>query len=258
MEDSTKNKSKIINQAPKFLQEILPYISPRIFDLIDIPTVTLNMAKLSYQYLFSIGVEEIKKDFQPFLPSGITFKKDEKDEMISDKDIGEKILEIYFLQILRPGKIFLDLRSNLFNKKSGNIQWKPNGIYCVLEESFRHGLVNLYKGFYLNDEVLYFKGMFQIGLISETDPPEIKTKMKSIFDAHFGDGNQEQVIFKLEKFSESFHQIFDFIYQQQKKLSPDFVYLGIYLVALYEHLEKLPVALNVRKSFINALEKVSK
>ena len=78
-----------------------------------------------------------------------------------------------------------------------------------------------------------------IGLIADTDSEESKQEMINIFNDHFGDENQESVKFEMKHFMDSFHKIFDKIFHQKKSLSEDFVYLGIYLVTLYLHLEKL-------------------
>ena len=62
---------------------------------------------------------------------------------------------------------------------------------------------------------------------------------------------------EMKHFTDSFHQVFDKIFHQEKKLSEDFVYLGMYLVTLYLHLESLDVPLNVREAFQKAQSKAS-
>ncbi len=254
MEDSSK-KSKIIDSAPGFLKDILPYISPRVFDLIDIPTVVLNMGKISYQYMFSKGIERGKSGLEKFLPSVISFSAIDGDAL-STKEKGEAILELYFLQVLVGKKIFLDLRPGRFREEAGGLIWSPNGLHCDLKNDFQTGLVNLYSGFYQNNQDSYEKGLAQIGLISEGDTQEERAEMMRIFNDHFGDGDQEAVKFEMKHFVDSFHQIFDRIFHQHKKLSEDFVYLGIYLVTLYLHLEKNGEALNVRAAFNRAYQKI--
>ena len=254
MENSTKNKSKIIDSAPGFLKEILPYISPRIFDLMDIPMVAMNMGKLSYQYLFSKGVSDIKDNLKENLPEGISF--DElAGEPKSKKEIGEALLELYFYQVLSGKKIFIDLRPSCFEKMNGGVKWTPNGLHCQLDNSFQMGLSQLYQGFYEDDYALYERGLFAIGLLNDQDSEDTKKEMMSIFNNHFGEGDQESVKFEMKHFTDSFHQVFDKIFYQQKRLSEDFVYLGIYLVTLYLHLEKLDTPLNVRKAFTAAKER---
>lgn len=254
MEDSSK-KSKIIDSAPGFLKDILPYISPRVFDLIDIPTVALNMGKISYQYMFSKGIERGKSSLEKFLPSVVSFSSIDGDSL-SNKEKGEAILELYFLQVLVGKTIFLDLRPGRFKEETGGLIWSPNGLHCDFKNDFQTGLVNLYSGFYQNDQDSYEKGLAQIGLISESDTQEERAEMMRIFNDHFGDGDQEAVKFEMKHFVDSFHQIFDRIFHQHKKLSEDFVYLGIYLVTLYLNLEKNGEALNVRAAFNRAYQKI--
>ena len=253
MENSTK-KSKIIDSAPGFLRDILPYISPRIFDLMDVPIVALNMGKLSYQFLFSKGVSSLKNDLYNYLPNEITF--DFTHGKSSEKEFGESLLELYFTQILVGKGVFLDLRPKCFSVNNGSAIWSPNGLHCELSSNFIKGLQKLYTGFYLKDADLYKSGLIEIGLISLNDSEETQSEMMKIFNEHFGDGSQEDVSFEMKHFTDSFHKVFDKIFHQNKQLNEDFVYLGIYLVTLYLHLEKLGGSYNVRRAFMTAQSKV--
>jgi len=243
-----------MESAPGFLKEILPYISPRVFDLMDIPTVALNMGKLSVQYMFSQGVEKAKGDLDGFLPEKIGFEST-KEGSVDPKEKGEALLELYFTQVLLGKTIFLDLRPGRF-KEGDFLEWSPNGLHCRFNKNFHRGLSNMYIGFYQDKTELYEKGLGQIGLISSQDSEGDRNEMMKIFNEHFGDGNQESVSFEMEHFVSSFHQIFDRIFHQNKKLSEDFVYLGIYLVTLYLNLEKNGEALNVRAAFNRAYQKI--
>ena len=53
MEDSSKKSERFIEKAPGFLKEILPYVSPTLFEIIDLPQASIKMAKLSY-HIYSI------------------------------------------------------------------------------------------------------------------------------------------------------------------------------------------------------------
>tara|TARA_B100000886_G_scaffold334999_1_gene291393 strand:- start:656 stop:1432 length:777 start_codon:yes stop_codon:yes gene_type:complete len=258
MEDSSK-KSKIIKNAPAFLQEILPYISPRIFDLVDIPKVALNMGKLSYQYIFSTGITTIKDDLLSDLPRGLYFENPNgAQDSLTDLNVGEKILELFFTQILVGNSFFLDLRSSRFEQISDKLIWSPNGLHCKFSENFQHGLKNLYTGFFHDNDDLYKKGLEQIGLISSGDTEEMKQEIMDIFANHFGDSNQEKVVFRMSHFTDSFHSVFDRIFEHKKKLNEDFVYLGIYLVTLYLHLEEIDEPMDVRKIFNIAFKRFEK
>jgi hypothetical protein len=255
MENSTK-KSKIINNAPGFLKEILPYISPRIFDLVDVPAVAINMGKLSYQYFFSKGISKAKDHIHHYLPEKISFNE-VCGSNITKREYGEQLLELYFTQVLLGGIVFLDLRSKVFSKNNEGVIWSPNGLYCEFDKKFITGLKNLYEGFYLNNGQQYELGLMEIGLINKNDSSETREDIMSIFKDHFGGGDQGEVVFKIDKFMNSFQLIFDRIFHQNKKLSEDFVYLGIYLVTLYLHLEEIGEPLNVRESFNRAFEKLN-
>ena len=45
--------------------------------------------------------------------------------------------------------------------------------------------------------------------------------------------------FKIEKFEDSFYKIFYFFLKNKVRVGKDFMFLGIYLVTLYTHLEHL-------------------
>ena len=215
------------------------------------------MGKLSYQYLFSRGVKDLEILAAPFLPDTIAFNGIAND-IITDQDRGEAILELYFSQILSGQKVFLDLRPARFNLVNKKMKWIPNGLYCQFDHVFHQGLINLYSGFYQQNDELYEKGLNELGLISNDDNADQRDEIKNIFSDHFGANDQTKVKFEMNHFVHSFHLIFDRIFHQQKKLSEDFVYLGIYLVTLYLHLGPLETQLDVRKSFFRAHDRIIK
>lgn len=75
-------------------------------------------------------------------------------------------------------------------------------------------------------------------------------ELKSLFYAHFGPGDQSIVKFKVSQFSESFYELFHFFVTNKVELEKDFIFLGIYLVTLYMHLEDLGESCDVRAVFL--------
>ena len=133
----------------------------------DIPLVAMNMGKLSYQYLFSKGVSEMKSNLEGSLPEGISFEY-YNGEPKTNEEIGEALLELYFYQVLSGEKVFLDLRPSCFEKADGGLRWTPNGLHCQLDHKFQEGLSELYQGFFYGDDnSLYEKGLLKIGLLHE-------------------------------------------------------------------------------------------
>ena len=73
-----------------------------------------------------------------------------------------------------------------------------------------------------------------------------------LFLDHFGAGEQTAVRFEMAHFTRSFHAVFVRCRERGVQLHPNFVPLGVYLAALYEHLEGLDVPLDVRAAFAAA------
>lgn len=60
--------------------------------------------------------------------------------------------------------------------------------------------------------------------------------------------------FKLKDFRDSFHEIFLSCKNARTTLHPNFFALGLLLSSLYENLESLGVAFNVREIFLETLK----
>lgn len=153
---------------------------------------------------------------------------------------GEFILQIYFAQLYATDTTILDVRSTSFG---ANQTWVPKAIYYRWNKEFRSGICELYRGFYHNDPALFESGLKRLNL----------SHAGELFKAHFGEGSQDAVTFSLQHFKKSFHAIFLSCKEHRSKLHPDFFALGVYLVCLYEHLEKIDIPLDVRSAFNRAV-----
>ncbi len=152
---------------------------------------------------------------------------------------GDRVLEIYFAQLLGCDVNILDLRTSAFTDKTS---WAPAAIYYRWDHVFREGIQQMYRGFYHDDSELFLRGLRGLDL----------EHAAAIFRTHFGAGSQDAVRFELAAFKKSFHAIFLSCKERRTKLHPDFLALGVYLVCLYENLESLAVPLNVRRAFLKA------
>ena len=72
---------------------------------------------------------------------------------------------------------------------------------------------------------------------------------KDIFTQHFGEGDQRAVTFELSHFHDTFHQTFTRCLEHQVHLHGNFLALGLMLACLYENLETLGVACDVRAAY---------
>ena len=223
------------------------FVSPVFFDVVPTFGMASAFASIAKDYADKTKFERVREQVAKSLedPLKIAIAKTRGEDLLAslshDKKIerGEKVLEVYFRQLLTCETGILDLRSSSF---SGTATWHPNSIYYRWKPDFRSAIAGMYRGFYLGDDAAFNQGLRELNLLHAADK----------FRAHFGSGSQEAVTFKLSEFKKSFHAIFVSCKENRAKLHPDFFALGVYLVCLYEHLEALGVPLNVRASFIKA------
>lgn len=154
------------------------------------------------------------------------------------KRLGEAVLRVYFHQLLTDAPTLLDLSGARFRAEEPVAWWAGPG-HVVWSASFQAAIRRLYAGFYLDDETEMNGGLEALGLASAA----------ALFRRHFGDGDQTAVMFSVEHFVSSFHEVFMHCKERGIRLHSDFLPLGIYLATLYEHLEGLKVPLDVRSAF---------
>jgi hypothetical protein len=181
---------------------------------------------------------------------GITLSEEESDSERAPcgeslgKDRGDRVLRLFFLQILREPTWFLDFRSIAFVERSGgSLQWSPQPYYYEFSPKFLSGIRMLYRGFYSGDESLFDQALIELRLM-----PAKKSLVR-----HFGTGDQTSVTFQLKTFQNTFTEVFEECAREKVKLETDFFVLGIALLSLYENLESLGKPLNARASFEEAL-----
>ena len=104
---------------------------------------------------------------------------------------------------------------------------------------FINALRDIYRGFYRGDDALFRSGLAALSL----------TQSEDLFRRYF---SGDRVTFRTADFISTFHQIFQRCKQARVALHPDFLPLGIYLAALYDHLEDLAVAVDVAAAFERA------
>lgn len=239
---------------PKFFKDVLNHIPTIALKSLDWKEVIKEMGPM----VFKVGTSSLEDKNMQSLKK-LNFKNVQilkKFDHISKNELtekekqlkGELIIKLYFSQFTNKDGLILDLRSTHFKMDNNNLIWKPNNSWYQLDDNFRESIINIYKGFYFNNNQLFELGLESIGLTKELNQSK-KEELKNLFFAHFGPGEQEMVKFELESFSESFYKLFHFFVTNKIKLHKDFIFIGIYLVTLYMHLEKLNLKFNVRKCF---------
>lgn len=156
------------------------------------------------------------------------------------RQVGDRILEIYFTQIFAGDETILDLRGDSFSTSEGaSLQWRPKAFYVQWEPDFLKGLRDLYAGFYLDEAARFDAGLLQLGLQDSGDALVI----------HLGSGDQRSVRFETSALHSSFHDTFLACRDRGVALHRNFLALGIYLVCLYDVLESLELEYDVRGAF---------
>jgi hypothetical protein len=153
---------------------------------------------------------------------------------------GQRILELYFGQIFASHVTILDLRASSFSVDDAAwLSWDPRAFYVEWQAEFLSGLRDLYAGFYLDDDPRFQRGLVTLDLEHAGD----------LMLSHLGGDDQRRVKFEMGKFQSSFHEMFLRCRDRGVSLHRNFIALGIYLVCLYEVLESLGLALDVRDAF---------
>lgn len=152
-----------------------------------------------------------------------------------------RVAELYFHQLFRGDVTLLDVRASAFSQGHERLLWHPSGWSCRWAPEFIEPLRDLYRGFYGRDDAVFMRGLRALSLEHSAD----------LFRAQFG-GGQTTMRFATADFVRSFHEVFVRCKRAGTKLHPDFLALGIYLAALYDHLQELDVAVNVTAAFERA------
>ena len=155
---------------------------------------------------------------------------------------GQLVLQLYFEQILGCDAALLDLRGARFAARRDDFVWTPMRGFVRWDPAFLDAIRRMYSGFYAGDEAVFRAALSALHLEAAAD----------LFLDHFGAGDQTAVRFEMAHFTRSFHAVFLRCRDRGVRLHPNFVALGVYLASLYEHLEGLGVALDVRRAFAAA------
>lgn len=223
---------------PPFFKEIFKHLPNVLFDLISWREMLSEITILSNRLLTNNGATEARLEIEKILTANIVLTK-ELPEGNLEIIHGEKILKLYFLQIMKGHKVFLDFRPKYFSSDLQKISWNPNGLYAQLDDAFLEGIRKVYKGYYHNDDNLFTEGMLESGLIKKEWDELRKIEVMDVFKKHFSNGRDEKIAFNVETFKNSFAQIFKTLVKNKIKLDKNFLYLGIMLVTLYITLNEI-------------------
>ena len=246
---------------PGVLKELSKHVPTILFQAVEWNALAQELPKLSRRIIQKEGYQELFKDTQAKL---LPFNIELSNEAVSSQTLkgnewaGEQILTLYFAQLYSPRGLFLDLRSQYFKSVDRKLIWHPTSFWTSLDEDFRQGLLQVYEGFYLENEDLYYKGLKAIGLIQPNWKDEDKKALGDLFKNHFGGALHEKQSFDLDHFQESIVKMSEFMLNKKVKIPKDFLYVGVYLVGLYSTLEEVGESLPVRDIYLKAKDLAQK
>ncbi|MBC7712453.1 MAG: hypothetical protein H7177_03895 [Rhizobacter sp.] len=236
---------------PPFFKEIFKYLPNALLDLISWREMLGEVTVLSNRLLTNKGALEAKIDAAKIVTPDIVLIDEFSGENLKFSH-GEMILKLYFLQIMKGQKIFLDFRPKHFSGAENKIQWNPGGLWAEMDQEFSEGIRNVYRGYYNNDDQLFAQGMIESGLVKKEWDESKKSEVVEVFKKHFSNGRGEKIAFDMDVFKESFAQIFKTLVKNKIELDKNFLYLGIMLVTLYITLDQIGGSYDVSTLFHEA------
>ena len=104
-----ENKSEKLKDAPGFLKDFLPFISPKLFEIINIPELSIKFSKMGFNFLFNQGVRERSKKLLENLPATMELLSDDsifsQKQISSKKEMGESVLTLFFTQAFKTFRV---------------------------------------------------------------------------------------------------------------------------------------------------------
>ncbi len=152
---------------------------------------------------------------------------------------GQRVLEIYFAQLLHHEAAVIDLRVDRFLGAGDALIWRPGRYWILWDVAFLDAIRRLYRCFYSGDDAGFEAALAELDLSAAGET----------FRHHFGEGDQRAVRFDPKRFHASFHEVFVRCRDAGASLHPNFLGLGCYLAALYDHLGALGGSYDVRGAF---------
>lgn len=159
------------------------------------------------------------------------------------REIGHRILEIYFGQLFQSERAILDLRAqSLALSEPGRLHWHPSALYIEWEPRFLEAVRDLYVGFYLDDEGRFDRALLALDMGDSAD----------VLISLLGRDDPRNARFESAAFRANFHEMFVSYRDRGTALHRNFLALGVYLICLYDALECLGGRFDVRAAIERA------
>ncbi len=238
--------------VPNDLRQLLSFVPTRGYDAIEWRPLLRRLRQISWQLTRGKGVRALAASTGE-LTDVLSLERRPRGTVPLDslterdkKACGDAILRFYFAQWRNPDGLFLDLRPARFSHSEEHLYFRPSGLWCQLEDAFRLGMIDLYRGFYQPDPALLDDALHRMGFLRDDLTEEEANALRQLLQTHFG-ADQRAQAFEIDNFRQSFDALFDFFIDHRYRLPSDFVVVGFYLITLYLVLESLGQRHNVRK-----------
>ena len=230
-------------------RQLLDFVSPSLFDVMPFRALLKQGRELGANAT-SRRTGEVREALQKRLDAaGIPVQLGPNRRLETPapevrRALGQRALEVYFAQIFGGEESFLDLRLACWSQSAPDATpvWAPRALWLRWAPDFLAGVRDLYRGFYEEDDRAYARGVEALGLGEAGD----------LLRRHFGEGDQTRVRFESKVFQTTFHEVFVRCRDQGITLHRNFLALGVYLATLYDLLEGLDEAFDVRSAFLRA------
>jgi predicted unusual protein kinase regulating ubiquinone biosynthesis (AarF/ABC1/UbiB family) len=254
-------KERLPRFIPRELRELIAFVPTRGWDAIEWRPLLKQLRRVSWQLASNNGVGSLCKSLQPLTPELALHSAggDAEDwSALSAKarrEAGDTVLRLYFAQWGNPRGLFMDLRPSRFEVTHGQLHFLPNALWVQLDDDFRTGMIDLYLGFYRDDEALLDSALVRMGFLHDGLDDSTAGELRELLRAHFGTQQRRQR-FAIDEFRGSFDALFEFFLEHDYRLRSDFVMVGFYLITLYLTLEELGAEHDVRSLCLESLNPV--
>jgi hypothetical protein len=234
--------------------QLADYVSPSFFEVLRAGQILSQVKELVGNARDRAGFESaagrsaealsgrgIPVSIQPDWPGGAEPLAPE--DAPARRELGQRVLETYFGQLAGASSALLDLRAARFTGSVDEPVWSPQPFWIEWDPGFLSGIRDVYAGFYGDDEERFQAGLSSLDL----------TPAGEVFREHFGTGDQRAVRFEARHFHATFHEAFVRCREAGVTLHRNFLALGIYLACLYDHLESLGQAFDVRDAYARSV-----
>ncbi|HEX5658637.1 MAG TPA: hypothetical protein VFX59_15645 [Polyangiales bacterium] len=236
--------SKLLKSAD--LRQLSSFVSPAFFDVLPARKIwsrgrALMISKSSPEYRDAVSARARSLQAVP-LAVELPGQPVSRDTLGDDqKAHATRLVTLYFEQIYSDTPTLLDLRGQSARSRPGQLAWDPAPWVARWSPDFHTALRNLYEGFYAPDDALLTESLKALRIDIAED----------LFRQHFG-AHPEAQRFVMKDFVNTFHQVFVRCKEQKRELHEDFLALGVYLATLYDHLDGIPVEIDVAGCYARA------